>query len=251
MIAADDESGASVVTSDTALAEAEPALAQLAVASTQGTVPAGPALHRQDPITLRAGAELAFTKALCATEGGFSLHAATVASAGDAAGREAFCKYILRPPISQDRIELVGDDLVRLTLKRPFSDGTFAIDLDPLSLLARLAASVHPPRFNTVRYAGVLAAASKWRARIVPPPPPPPLDEHDDDAECASCTANKDKPPTHRCGYRPWKELLRRIQNRCRALRPGPARACAEDPCTAGRRADAPSAEPDRAVDYP
>ncbi len=64
MIAADDESGASVVTSDTALAEAEPALAQLAVASTQGTLPAGPALHRQDPITLRAGAQLAFSKAL-------------------------------------------------------------------------------------------------------------------------------------------------------------------------------------------
>jgi hypothetical protein len=43
----------------------------------------------------------------------------------------------LRPPIAQERVQLVGDDLVRLELKRPFSDGTFAIELDSQSLLAR------------------------------------------------------------------------------------------------------------------
>jgi len=39
-------------------------------------------------------------------------------------------------------------ELVRIELKRPFGDGTVAIDLDPLSpsLLCRLAASVPPPR---------------------------------------------------------------------------------------------------------
>jgi hypothetical protein len=207
VISDDDESGASVVTADATLADTEPALAELAVASTLGAVPAGPALHRRDPIKLRADSELMHTKALCAAEHGFTLHAATTASAGDTAGREALCKYILRPPIAQDRIQLVADDLVRLTLKKPFSDGTFAIDLDPLSFLARLATAVHPPRFNTVRYSGVLAAASKWRSRVVPPPPP--IDEKADD-DCATCTAKKDKPPTHRCGYRPWKALLRR-----------------------------------------
>ncbi len=103
-------------------------------------------------------------------------------------------------------MQLVEGDLVRLVLKRPFSDGTFAIDLDPLSLLCRLATAVPPPRFNTVRYAGVLAAASKWRARIVPPLPP----ETGSDDECARCTARKAKPATHRSGYRPWAELLKR-----------------------------------------
>ena len=43
--------------------------------------------------------------------------------------------------------------------------------MDPLSLLCRLATSVPPPRFHTVRYAGVLAAASPWRPRIAPKPP--------------------------------------------------------------------------------
>ncbi len=103
-------------------------------------------------------------------------------------------------------MQLVAGDLVRLVLKRPFSDGTFAIDLDPLSLLCRLATAVPPPRFNTVRYAGMLAAASTWRARVVPPLPP--VDDSDDE-RCATCTA-KDKPPTHRSGYRPWAELLKR-----------------------------------------
>jgi hypothetical protein len=46
--------------------------------------------------------------------------------------------------------------LVRITLKKPFSDGTVAVDMDLLSLLCRLAASVPAPRFNTVRYAGAL-----------------------------------------------------------------------------------------------
>ncbi|MBK7583313.1 MAG: transposase [Myxococcales bacterium] len=78
------------VARDAKLADSEPALAALAAASVTGTLPAGPALRRRDPIQLRCEAEL-HTKALCATEGGFSLHAATTARAGDAAGREALC----------------------------------------------------------------------------------------------------------------------------------------------------------------
>ncbi|HVW25734.1 MAG TPA: transposase, partial [Polyangiaceae bacterium] len=45
----------------------------------------------------------------------------------------------------------------------PFSDGTVAVDMDPLSLLCRLAATVPPPRFHTVRYAGVLSSHARWR----------------------------------------------------------------------------------------
>ena len=130
------------VNADETLADKEPALAELAVASTLGRVPAGPALRQTDPIRLRKGPDLEHPKGLCATAHGFSLHAATTARADDDAGREALCKYILRPPIARENIQLVADDLVRLQLKRPFSDGTFALDLDPLSLLVRLATTV-------------------------------------------------------------------------------------------------------------
>jgi hypothetical protein len=33
------------------------------------------------------------------------------------------------------------------------------VDVDPLSLLCRLATSVPPPRFHTVKYAGVLGVS--------------------------------------------------------------------------------------------
>ena len=89
-------------------------------------------------------------------EGGFSLHAATTAPAGDTRARETLCKYALRPPLAQERVALLPDGLVRILLKRPFSDGTVAVDLDPLSLLCRLAASVPPPRAHVVRHGGVL-----------------------------------------------------------------------------------------------
>ena len=197
-----------MINADETLTDEEPALAELAVASTLGRVPAGPALRKRDPIRLRKGPDLEHPKGLCATAHGFSLHAATTARADDDAGREALCKYILRPPIARENIQLVADDLVRLKLKRPFSDGTFALDLAPLSLLVRLATTVPPPRFHTVRYAGVVAAASQWRARVVPPPKPS-AEPDDSKHECSICMA-KDKPPTHRSGYRPWRELLMR-----------------------------------------
>jgi hypothetical protein len=92
----------------------------------------------------------------------------------------------------------------RMTLKRPFSDGTVAIDLDPLSLICRLCASVPAPRMHTVRYAGVLAAHSKLRRSIVPSAPT-------DDAGGAELEVDTGAAlPRSRSSYRPWAELLKR-----------------------------------------
>ena len=59
-------------------------------------------------------------------------------------GREALLRYVLRPPVAQERVEQRPDGLVRITLKKAFTDGTVAVDMDPLSLLCRLATSVPP-----------------------------------------------------------------------------------------------------------
>ena len=72
------------VNADETLAETEPGLAELAVASTLGRVPAGPALRQKNPIRLRPGQELEHPKGLCAAAHGFSLHAATSARADEA-----------------------------------------------------------------------------------------------------------------------------------------------------------------------
>ena len=44
---------------------------------------------------------LSTTAKLCASQDGFTLHAATRAGAMDTVGREALCKYVLRPPIAR------------------------------------------------------------------------------------------------------------------------------------------------------
>jgi hypothetical protein len=109
------------------------------------------------------------------------------------------------PPLAQERLRLLEDGLVRIELERPFSDDTVAVDLDPLSLLCRLAAAVHPPKFHVIRYAGVLASAHQLRSLVVPPLP------DEDKLECAHAHADKDDtPPTHRSRYRPWAELMKR-----------------------------------------
>jgi len=136
---------------------------QVMLTSVSGQPPAGPVLRRG---ASEAGATFSKTE-LCAQDEGFNLHAATRAGALDAQGRETLLRYILRPPIAQERVQHGPDNLVRIAFKRPFSDGTVAVDMDPLSLLLRLCAAVPAPRFHTVRYAGVLAARSKVRPHIV------------------------------------------------------------------------------------
>jgi hypothetical protein len=63
-------------------------------------------------------------------------------------------------------LSLLPDGLVRITLRKPFRDGTYAVDMDPLSLLRRLATTIPPPRLHVVRYSGVLAPAAKLRPLI-------------------------------------------------------------------------------------
>ena len=187
------------LTDDTEVDESD-SEANLAASAVSGQAPpAGP----QWGLPALESTTLAYDKPLCASLDGFTLHAATRAGAMDDAGREALLRYVLRPPVAQERITQKPDGLVRITLKRAYTDGTVAVEMDPLSLLCRLATSVPPPRFHTVKYAGVLAPASSWRARIAPPK----------DAALEPTAANEnenddDKP--RRRGYRPWAELLKR-----------------------------------------
>ena len=186
--------------------EEEPAdsegLSSLAASAVSGqSPPAGPEWRRKHaPLPALVAGALHYDKPLCASKDGFTLHAATRAGAMDTQGREALCKYVLRPAVAQERITYRPDGLVRITLKKPFADGTVAVDMDPLSLLCRLAAAVPPPKLHTVRYAGILAAASKLRSRIVPKVAAP-----------ANDTETSAEPPK-RSGsrYRPWAELLQR-----------------------------------------
>jgi hypothetical protein len=158
LVTAPGDGEVTVVTDET-LAEKDPLLARLLAAATAGASPAGPA-HKRAPvrIVLDPDATPVAKGKLCGQQAGFNLQAATKVAANDKKGRENLCKYILRPPLANDRLKILDDGNVRLEFKRPWSDGTSSVDLAPLALIARLAALVPPPRKHVVRYSGVISS---------------------------------------------------------------------------------------------
>lgn len=100
--------------------------------------------------------------------GGFSLHAGIDIEPHQRPKLERLCRYVSRPPVAVDRMALTASGQVRYTLKTPYRDGTTHIVLEPLDLMARLAALVPPPRMHLTRYHGVFASHSKLRAAVTP-----------------------------------------------------------------------------------
>jgi hypothetical protein len=82
-------------------------------------------------------------KPLCASLEGFTLHAATRAGALHLAGREALLRYVLRSPLAQQRRQRGAGDLLRITLKRAYADGTVSVEMDPRRCCAGL-----PPAYR-------------------------------------------------------------------------------------------------------
>lgn len=74
----------------------------------------------------------------------------------------------MRPPLCVERLTPRADGDYEYRFRKPWADGTEGLVLTPMELMERLAALVPIPRANLVRYHGVLAPASAWRARIVP-----------------------------------------------------------------------------------
>jgi hypothetical protein len=97
---------------------------------------------------------------------GFSLHAGVWAGANDRQKLERICRYIARPAVSNERIELTECGHVKYTLKTPYRDGTTHVYFNPLDFIARLAALVPKPRVNLTRFHGVFAPNSKLRSQV-------------------------------------------------------------------------------------
>lgn len=92
--------------------------------------------------------------------GGFSLHAGVDVAPHEREKLERLCRYVSRPPVAVDRMALTASGQVRYTLKTPYRDGTTHIVLEPLDLMARLAALVPPLRMHLTIYHGVSAPHS-------------------------------------------------------------------------------------------
>jgi hypothetical protein len=99
---------------------------------------------------------------------GVNLYAKQRVDGRDRQKLERLCRYVMRPALSQERLDWRKDGRLELTLKNQWKDGTRALVLEPHDLLVRLCATVPPPWFNMIRYFGVLSSHSRHRARVVP-----------------------------------------------------------------------------------
>jgi hypothetical protein len=170
------------------------------------------------------------------------LHAGVVASAGHGHRLERLCRYALRPPIAEDRLQMTASRLVALTLRHRWSDGTTHVLFEPLGLLERLAVITPRPRVNLILYHGVLGPRAAWRTDVVRRTGTAAATEERCDADRGGAGHARD--PTRPDTRSPsWAELMRRgfgfdvlVCPRCgqrmRLIAPGPADGSAR----AGRR---------------
>ena len=133
---------------------------------------------------------------LLAEHQGFTLHAATSVAPHDSAGLERRVRYMSRPALSRERIDMTTSEEVVLNLKKTRKNGVRRVILTPHAFLARLCAILPRPMSNQTLYYGVLAAASGARPYCIPAPPEP---------------SGKRPVAPARPNTMAWADLLRRV----------------------------------------
>jgi hypothetical protein len=98
---------------------------------------------------------------------GFDLHANVWVPPNDRARLEQLCRYLLRPPLAQDRVRLRADGRILLTLKTVWRDGTAQLLFEPIEFMEKLAAIIPRPAVNLLIYHGALAPHARTRSQVV------------------------------------------------------------------------------------
>jgi hypothetical protein len=98
--------------------------------------------------------------------GGWSVDASITIPGWDRQGLEQLARYCTRPPLSQERLGRLNDQLLVYNLRRATADGRTELLLTPEELLDRLAQLVTPPRLHKHRYCGVLAPNARLRRAV-------------------------------------------------------------------------------------
>jgi hypothetical protein len=155
------------------IAEESPLLAGIGSASIQGRIALGPRAGRR---VWRVGKEPDAPWVLSSSPrhahiAGFDLHANVAVPATDRARLEQLCRYLLRPPVAQDRLRRLDDDHILLTLKTPWADGTRHLLCAPMELLEKLAALTPRPRIPSP-FARSSTASPSWPCHWIDRPRP-------------------------------------------------------------------------------
>jgi len=142
---------------------------------------------------------------------GVDVHADVALDGRDRPRLERLVRYVTRPPLATERLEEHDSGRVRYGFKKAWKDGTHAVVLEPLDLMARLAAIVPPPRWHLVRYHGVLAANAAERTEVVPTKVPKPPSGGEQLPLPLSPGPQPEAPRTAEPSRHPWSWLLMRV----------------------------------------
>jgi hypothetical protein len=207
---------------EAALDEDEAALASCYAASAADVELLGARVGQRTTKLVRAVRDVPAATAAraCADGHGVNVHAEVVVDGRDRPRLERLVRYVTRPPLATDRLEEHTEGRLRYRFKKAWKDGTHAVVLEPLDLIARLCAIIPPPRWHLVRYHGVLAANATERALVVPTKvvlPSPgeqlalPLSLPTGGAPSHSTPNTPDKPAAAEPSRHPWSWLLMRV----------------------------------------
>ena len=135
--------------------------------------------------------DAALEQDLCVDHQGFSLHAAVRCDADERQRLEQLCRYITRPALANERVQINRAGQVVLKRKTTWRDGTTHIVMSPLEFMQRLAALVPRPRLHLIRFHGVLAPNAKLRALVVPQAPEQATGKPEQTASESGCADRK------------------------------------------------------------
>ncbi len=115
----------------------------------------------------------------------------------------------------EERLSLLPDGKLLYRLKRRWRDGTTPLIYEPLELMERLAALVHPPRFHIISFCGILAPGASLRPRVAPEaetsnPPPHPGCQAAIEAPATDPAKARRKRGCQPRNY-PWAVLMERV----------------------------------------
>jgi hypothetical protein len=122
---------------------------------------------------------------------GFNLHSGVKIKGHDREKLATLCRYVLRGPLSRERIARIGGNKVSIRFKKPWSSGATHVIYTEEEFVEKLVALVPPRHANLFRYHGVFAPNARLRAKI-----------------CLK-QKSKDGKPRH-SDHIPWAELLKR-----------------------------------------
>ena len=135
---------------------------------------------------------------------GFSVHNSVYLPPGDHQAVEALVRYMMRPPVSLARLQLLpGSEQVLHFPKRSGDDPGSATPerIDAMEYVARVLAQIPPPRKHLVRYHGFYSSAARGKRRR----------RQDTEHQLETADAQAAPSPDTAAARKRWADLLRRV----------------------------------------